>query len=54
MAAEGKITKDVVVAAFKEIEKQGAGALKELLKNDPTMVFKVLNNEIQKIRNSFW
>ena len=53
MAAEGKITKDVVVAAFKEIEKQGAGALKELIKNDPTMVFKVLSNEIQKLEIAF-
>ena len=49
MAAEGKITKDVVVAAFKEIEKQGAGALKELIKNDPTMTFKVLGNEAEKL-----
>ena len=53
MAAEGKITKDVVVAAFKEIEKQGLGALKELIKNDPTMVFKVLSNEIQKLEIAF-
>jgi tape measure domain-containing protein len=49
MAAEGKITKDVVVAAFKEIEDQGAGALKELIKNDPTMTFKVLANQTEKL-----
>ena len=49
MAANGKITKDVVVAAFKEIEKQGGKALKELIKNDPTMVFKILNNEVEKL-----
>jgi len=49
MAAEGKITKDVVVAAFKEIEKQGASALKELIKNDPTMTFKVLSNQTEKL-----
>jgi len=49
MAANGKITKDVVVAAFKEIEKEGGKALKELIKNDPTMVFKVLNNEVEKL-----
>ena len=49
MAAEGKITKDVVVAAFKEIENQGAGALKELIKNDPTMTFKVLANQTEKL-----
>ena len=49
MAAEGKITKDVVVAAFKEIENQGSGALKELIRNDPTMTFKILGNETQKL-----
>jgi len=48
-AAEGKITKDVVVGAFKEIEKEGSKALKELIKNDPTMVFKVLSNETEKL-----
>ena len=49
MAAEGKITKDVVVAAFREIEKQGASALKELIRNDPTMTFKVLSNQTEKL-----
>ena len=49
MAAQGKITKDVVVASFKEIEKEGSNALKELIKNDPTMVFKVLSNETEKL-----
>ena len=49
MAAQGKITKDVVVGAFKEIEKEGSKALKELIKNDPTMVFKVLSNETEKL-----
>jgi len=49
MAAQGAITKDVVVAAFKEIENQGASALKELIKNDPTMTFKVLGNEAEKL-----
>ena len=49
MAAEGKITKDVVVAAFKEIEKDGSAALKQLIANDPTMVFKVLANETEKL-----
>ena len=48
-AAEGKITKDVVVGAFKEIEREGASALKKLIENDPTMVFKVLSNETEKL-----
>ena len=49
MAAQGKITKDVVVAAFKEIERDGSAALKQLIANDPTMVFKVLSNETEKL-----
>ena len=49
MAAQGKITKDVVVAAFREIEKDGSAALKKLIENDPTMVFKVLANETEKL-----
>ena len=53
MAADGKITGDVVTKAFKLIEKQGAGALKELLKNDPTMVFKILNNQTEKLSIAF-
>ena len=53
MAAEGKITKDVVVAAFREIEKQGASALKELIRNDPTMTFKVFSNQTEKLSISF-
>jgi len=49
MAAQGKITKDVVVAAFREIERDGSAALKKLIENDPTMVFKVLANETEKL-----
>tara|TARA_B100000214_G_scaffold233610_1_gene170593 strand:- start:481 stop:2565 length:2085 start_codon:yes stop_codon:yes gene_type:complete len=48
-AHQGKITKDIVIAAFKEIEKEGSKALKELIKNDPSMTFKVLNNSIEQL-----
>ena len=49
MAADGKITAAVVIKAFELIEKEGAGSLKELLKNDPTMVFKILSNQTEKL-----
>jgi len=49
MAAEGKITADVVIAALKEIDKDGGDALKRLMEQDPTMVFKILGNETEKL-----
>ena len=48
-AHQGKITKEIVIAAFREIEKDGSKALKELIKNDPSMTFKVLNNSIEQL-----
>tara|TARA_R100001129_G_scaffold186424_1_gene178091 strand:- start:434 stop:2527 length:2094 start_codon:yes stop_codon:yes gene_type:complete len=48
-AHQGKITKDIVIEAFKEIEKKGSKALKELIKNDPSMTFKVLNNSLEQL-----
>ena len=49
MAAEGKITAEVVIAALKDIEVEGAAAIEELLKRDPTMVFKLLKNETEEL-----
>ena len=48
-AAQGKITADVVVKAFKEIEKEGGKMLEELIKQDPTMAFKLLDNQIKEL-----
>ena len=48
-AHQGKITKDIVIEAFKEIEKNGSKALKQLIKNDPSMTFKVLNNSLEQL-----
>jgi len=48
-AAEGKITSKVVIKAFKEIEKEGGKMLEELIKQDPTMVFKLLDNQIKDL-----
>tara|TARA_R100000781_G_scaffold49607_1_gene32913 strand:+ start:2685 stop:4772 length:2088 start_codon:yes stop_codon:yes gene_type:complete len=44
LAAEGKLTSDVVLRALREIETEGAASLKELVANDPTQVFKDLSN----------
>tara|TARA_R100000664_G_scaffold13291_1_gene21285 strand:+ start:14 stop:2119 length:2106 start_codon:yes stop_codon:yes gene_type:complete len=51
-AAEGRITKSVVVRAFKEIEKEGGKMLEELIKKDPTMAFKALDNQVKELNKS--
>jgi len=45
-AAQGKLTSDVVIRALKKVEVDGVASLKALLENDPTQVFKNLQNEI--------
>ena len=45
-AAQGKLTSDVVIRALKKVEVDGVASLKKLLENDPTQVFKNLQNEI--------
>ncbi len=45
-AAQGKLTSDVVIRALKRVEEDGVASLKALLENDPTQVFKNLQNEI--------
>jgi len=52
-ASQGKLTSDVVLRALRKIEKDGAPALKELIKNDPTMVFKMLGNEAENLSRAF-
>lgn len=52
-ASQGKLTSDVVLRALRKIEKDGASALKELIKNDPTMVFKMLGNETENLSRAF-
>ena len=49
MAAQGLITKDVMIEAFQLIASESGSMLKELIKNDPTMVFKVLGNEVEAL-----
>ena len=47
LAAQGKLTSDVVIRALKSIGDTGAKDLKKILENDPTQVFKNLQNEIE-------
>ena len=47
LAAQGKLTSDVVIRALKKIGDSGAKDLKKILENDPTQVFKNLQNEIE-------
>ncbi len=47
LAAQGKLTSDVVIRALKSIGESGAKDLKKIIENDPTQVFKNLQNEIE-------
>ena len=49
MAAEGEITAPIVVEALKNISNESGNMLKELMANDPTMVFKILGNELEAL-----
>ena len=49
-SSQGLITSDVVIRALKKIETEGAPALKTLLENDPTQVFKNLQNEVEDLQ----
>lgn len=52
LAAQGKLTRDVVIRALKSIGREGGPALKAILENDPTQVFKNLQNEIENLQVS--
>ena len=49
LAAEGKLTSDVVLRALGRVGKQGSGFLEELLKNDPTQIFKNFQNATEDL-----
>ena len=53
LAAEGKLTSDVVLRALKTIETDGAASLKELVANDPTQVFKDFSNATEDLSKAF-
>jgi len=53
LAAEGKLTSDVVLRALGRVGTEGSGFLKELLKNDPTQVFKNFTNATEDLSRAF-
>ena len=53
LAADGKLTSDVVLRALGRIGNEGSGFLKELLKNDPTQVFKNFTNATEDLSRAF-
>ena len=53
LAADGKLTSDVVLRALGRIGTEGSGFLKELLKNDPTQVFKNFTNATEDLSRAF-
>ena len=53
LAAEGKLTSDVVLRALGKVGNAGSGFLKELLKNDPTQVFKNFSNATEDLSRAF-
>tara|TARA_Y100000004_G_C8949632_1_gene427851 strand:+ start:109 stop:1944 length:1836 start_codon:yes stop_codon:yes gene_type:complete len=52
-AAEGKLTSDVVLRALGRVGNEGSGFLKELLRNDPTQVFKNFSNATEDLSRAF-
>ena len=52
-AAEGKLTSDVVLRALERVGKDGSEFLQQLLKNDPTQVFKDFNNATEDLSRAF-
>ena len=49
LAAEGKLTSEVVLRALRTIETDGAASLEALVRADPTQVFKDLSNEAENL-----
>ena len=53
LAAEGKLTSEVVLRALRQIETEGAASLKELVANDPTQIFKNFSNATEDLSKAF-
>ena len=53
LAADGKLTSDVVLRALARVGNEGSGFLKQLLKNDPTQVFKNFSNATEDLSRAF-
>ena len=53
LAAEGELTSEVVLRALGKVGNEGSGFLQELLKNDPTQVFKNFTNATEDLSRAF-
>ena len=53
LAAEGKLTSDVVLRALGRVGKEGSGFLQQLIRNDPTQVFKNFSNATEDLSRAF-
>ena len=53
LAADGKLTSDVVLRALGRVGNEGSGFLKQLLANDPTQVFKNFSNATEDLSRRF-
>ena len=53
LAADGKLTSDVVLRALGRVGNEGSEFLKQLLENDPTQVFKNFSNATEDLSRAF-
>ena len=53
LAADGKLTSEVVLRALGRVGNEGSGFLKQLLANDPTQVFKNFSNATEDLSRRF-
>ncbi len=53
LAADGKLTSEVVLRALGRVGNEGSGFLKQLLANDPTQVFKNFTNATEDLSRAF-
>ena len=53
LAADGKLTSEVVLRALGRVGTEGSGFLKQLLANDPTQVFKNFSNATEDLSRVF-
>ena len=53
LAADGKLTSEVVIRALSKLADEGGEDLKAILENDPTQVFKNLSNEAENLSRAF-
>lgn len=48
-ASQGKLTSDILIRALKKVEKEGAGKIAAIMRDDPTQKFKNLQNAMETL-----